>query len=162
VVVLESEINTPMLISSIALKRSPIGESSASFQNLKVYMGTTDLNQLTLNYMGNYDAAGRTLVLSANPYPVMAVSDQWFTVNLDTPYWFNGDDNLIIEFEWSDGEGSIYAWHWTAGTQRAVFGNYGDTTGSDFETSIPHLQLNGTLALEPSTFASIKTGFGQE
>lgn len=159
---LESEINTPMLITSIALKRSPIGEGTASFQDLKVYMGTTDLNQLTLNYMNNYDSAGRTLVLSADPYPVTAVADQWFTVNLNTPYWYNGDDNLIIEFEWSDGEGSIYAWHWTAGSQRAVFGNYGASSGDDFETSIPHLQLNGTLALEPETFASIKAGFGQE
>jgi hypothetical protein len=163
VVVLDSDINNAIQIESVSWKRSPIGVDAATFVDFKIYMGYSTNDQLSGTFLDNYMPGTRTLVFSRPNYPVVAGGPgNWFTTTLDTPFWYSGTNNLLIEFEWSDGEGSIYAYHWNAGTDRAVYGAYGSTTGDGFEATIPHLQLNGTLALEPESFGSIKAGFGQE
>jgi hypothetical protein len=161
--VLDTEINSAIQIQSIGWKRSPTGVDMATFQNFKIYMGYSTNDQLSSTFLDNYIPGTRTLVFSRTTYPVVAGGPgNWFTTTLDTPFWYNGSNNLLIEVEWSDGEGSIYAFHWTAGTDRAIYGTYGSTSADGFENTIPHLQLNGTLDLQPETFGSIKAGFAQE
>jgi hypothetical protein len=162
VVVLDSEINNAIQIQSVGWKRSPVGVDAATFQDFKIYMGYSTNDQLSGTFQNNYISGTRTLVFSRGTYAVVAGgSGNWFTTTLDTPFWYNGSNNLIIEFEWSTGSGSLYIYHWTAGTDRAIYGGYGSTTADGFETTIPHLQLNGTLDLQPETFASIKTEFSR-
>lgn len=159
VVVLESDINSAILIESISWIRAVGGEPHAFFEDMAIYMGSTEIDELTLVYEDNYTPGTRTLVLDAPPsYAVEALNpNDWFTITLDTPYWYDGVNNLIIEIEWSSGLGSLYTWHWDSGSPRKVIGAYGASSGDYVDSTVPNIKLNGTLSLEDSTWSSIKS-----
>jgi hypothetical protein len=160
VVVLASELGSAIRIDELSFQRAVGGEPVATFNDFKMYMGLGAGDQLTTDYMANYISGTRTQVLAASPYSNGAANpNDWFDVVLDSPYWYNGQDNLIIEVEWSSGAGSLYNWQWNGGSDRCVIGAYGASTGSSTESLVPHLILNGTLSLESSTFGAIKAAF---
>lgn len=163
-VVLQGEIDTAMLINSIWLKCCPGYDSTSTFQDLKIYVGLSDLDQLTTNFLGNYIPGTRTLVAEGSPYPISASQDEWFEIPFSQAYSYNGVDNLLLEFEWSTGTRSIYDWQWNAGPQRALFsGNYASFPEGDyFETLIPNLLLDGSVGLDEATLGAIKSGTSEE
>ena len=156
-VVLSEEMDGAMEIEAIALKRHPVSQPQASFQQLTISMGLCATDTLGANYEDNYIPGTKTTVLEANSYIVNApAADEWFFVNFDEPYWYNGEDNLILEFEWPGGTGSLYVYHWFTGENRAVNGGYGSSSGY-LEGNIPNMLLSGTLSFEQTTFGRIKT-----
>jgi hypothetical protein len=159
VVVLDSEIGQAVEVDSISWKRSPWGQDNASFVDLNIYMGLSADDSLGLDFLDNYLPETRTLVFSRTSYTVSAGPDSWYGIALDTPYWYTGQDNLLIEIEWSAGSGSIYSYHWQTGQPRAIAASYGDSTAPGFETTLPHMHLNGTLELEQVSFAAVKSAF---
>lgn len=160
VVVLDSDIGSALTIDQLSWMRSVGGEAMGTFNDFKIYMGLCASDQLTTDYMANYITGTRYLVLSSSQYVNGTPSpNEWFDVVLDTPYWYNGQDNLLIEVEWSSGSGSLYTWQWNGGGARSVIGGYGQSIGSYTESVVPHLMLNGTLALEQTTFGAIKASF---
>ncbi len=161
VVVLASEMGDAMEIESFSWKRSVGGEPFGTFEDFSVYVGLCDSDELTTNYDGNYMSGTRTLVFEGGAgFEIGTPSpNDWFDLTLDTPYWYNGSDNLLIELEWSSGSGSLYTWHWNSGSQRSVIGAYGQSTGDYTESLVPNLRLNGDLALDQSTWAGVKAAF---
>lgn len=158
---LNDQVSSAILIESIGMKRSVIGEPSGSFYNFKIYLGYSNLDQLGMTFLDNYISGTRTLVFSASPYNVNVGPNEWLTTTLDTPFWYSpAIGNLLMEIEWSsESSGSVYMWHYTAGANRAIVGAYGSPTASYAEVTLPHMMLNGVLELEPDTFGSIKASF---
>jgi hypothetical protein len=157
VVVLDSEIGNAMTIQSLKWKRSPFGDDHGSFNDLRIYMGYTTLDALGTTFASNYVAGSRTLVFSGDPYTITGWgSDTWYTTNLDTDFFYNGSNNLLIEMEWSTGSNSIYIYHWDASMGRSVNSStYGASSGT-LDSLVPHLILTGNVDLESETFAFIK------
>jgi len=156
-VVLSEEMDGAMEIDAIALKRHPSSQPQANFQQLTISMGLCETDTLSENYEDNYIPGTKTTVLDASGFTVNApAGDEWFYVNLEEPYWYNGEDNLILEFEWPGGSGSLYVYHWFTGENRAVNGGYGSGSGY-LEGNIPHMLLSGTLSFDQMTFGRIKT-----
>ena len=83
--------------------------------------------------------------------------DEWMIITLDTPFWYNGVDNLIVELEWVGGSNMFYTYMWETGTNRGLMNttNVNSPTGT-LSTEMSELMFDGTLALEPETFGSIK------
>jgi hypothetical protein len=160
VVVLASEIGDAMEIESFSWRRFPSPEDQGTFNDLKVYLGLCNSDTITTTFNDNFMPGTRTLVLSGSPYttPVVPVGG-WFDVVLDTPYWYNGQDNLLIEVEWSSGAGSLYSWSWNGTGTRSIFALYGQSTAAVSEPKVPNLRINGTLDLSQSTFGEIKASF---
>jgi hypothetical protein len=160
VVVLASEIGDAINIESLTWKRFPSPEDQGTFQDLKVYVGLCDTDVLGTTFDDNFMPGTKTLVLSGSPYstPVVPVNG-WFDITFDTPYWYNGQDNLLIEVEWSSGDGSLYSWSWEGSGIRCIFAPYGQSTASVSNPNVPHLRINGTLELSQSTFGGIKASF---
>jgi len=160
VVVLASDIGDAMGIESISWKRSVGGDPEGTFKDFKVYMGLCASDDLSVEYDSNWMSGTKLLVLESSSYTNGATNpNDWFDMTLDTPYWYNGEDNLLIEMEWSTGNGSLYTWHWNGGGARCVIGSYGNSTGDYTESMVPHLKLNGTLSLESTTFGAVKAAF---
>lgn len=155
---LDSEIGNAITIQDLDWKRAPSGTSTATFNNFKIYMGYSTLDVLGNTFLNNYISGSRTLVFSRSSYTVNADANQWFTTTLDTPFFYNGSNNLIIEFEWSSGTESVYIWHWPTGSIRGISGPYGSPDADESEPNIPHLRLSGTLDMGSATFAEIKAG----
>ena len=83
------------------------------------------------------------------------------TIELEESFWYNGSDNLLIEFDWPGGENAIYVWGWVDNdVNRSLNGEYGNSTGEQSWESLL-LRFNGTLSLEPATFGSIKATLGR-
>lgn len=161
VVVLADEINSAISIESISWIRAVGGEPIATFEDLKIYMGVTESDELTVVYEDNYIPGTRTLVFDGSPYHTLEAlnPNDWFYTALDAPYWYSGSGNLIIEIEWKSGEGSLYTWHWDSGTSRRVIGAYGASSGDFVDSEVPNIRLNGVLSLESTTWGRIKSSY---
>ncbi|NOQ22377.1 MAG: hypothetical protein GQ565_06985 [Candidatus Aegiribacteria sp.] len=160
VVVLASEMGNAINIDSFSWKRHVTGASQGTFNDMKIYMGLCSSAELGSTFDDNYISGTRTLVMSASPYTSQSAGpNEWFEFVFDTPYWYNGQDNLLIGIEWSTGSGSVYAWNWNGGTNRCIYGLYGASTALSQNSNVPNLRLNGTLSLTNSTFARIKAAF---
>jgi len=158
--VLAGDIGDAVTIQSFSWKRSPSPNDQGTYNDMSIYMGLCSSDELGTSFDDNYISGTRTLVLSGNPYTtqVVAIND-WFEFILDTPYWYNGQDNLLIEIQWSSGSGSLYVWNWNGGTNRCVHGRYGSSTALVKNSNVPNLRLNGSLSFTNSTFARIKASF---
>lgn len=157
---LSSEIGDAMKIETLSWKRHFSGDPQGTFNDYSLYMGLCSNDELGVNFDDNYISGTRILVMSSSPYTTPSANpNEWFDNILDTPFWYNGEDNLIIEVEWSSGSGSLYSWHWDSGGQRCVIGPYGASSGSETIHNVPNLKLNGVLSLPSSTFGAIKTFF---
>jgi len=160
VVVLASDIGDAIEIESFSWKRSPSPDDHGTFNDMAIYMGLCGSDQLGTTFDDNYIPGTRILVLSGSPYTTQTVGvNEWFEFVFDTPFWYNGQDNLLIEIQWSSGAGSLYSWNWNGGSNRCIYGLYGMATSLVQSSNVPNLRLNGTLSLTNSTFARIKAAF---
>ena len=101
-----------------------------------IYMAHTDLNEHPQNEDGEYsfvDASGLTLVFSG---PVEVV-DQTVTISLDTPFDYNGTQNLIVaghdtmDTGTYDGSGDDFYSSLYDGSSRVALVYYNDVTPPD-------------------------------
>ena len=159
---LASEIGDAIEIETLSWIRSLGGDPQGTYNDYSLYMGLCSSDVLGINFDDNYISGSRTLVMSSSPYTTPpADPNAWFDNILDTSFWYNGEDNLIIEIEWSDGVGSLYTWHWNSSSQRCVIGPYGASNASETTSDVPNIRLNGTLSLSDTTFGQIKAAFIQ-
>jgi len=166
VVVLDSEIGTAITINDLLWKRAPSGHvtDQGFYNDFKIYMGYTTRDILEPDFDSNYVPGSKTLVFSRSTYTLSGlVPDAWFTTPLDTPFFYNGSGNLLIDIEWTSApeSNSIFIWNWnTNQLGRAMFATPEGPTGSPEET-LPYMILGGTNDLESETFARIKTMFAK-
>lgn len=163
VVVLDSEIGTAITIDDLLWKNAPLGEDHGSFNNFRIYMGYTTRDVLESNFDSNYVPDSKTLVFSRATYTLSGlVSGSWFTTELDTPFFYNGSANLLIDIEWTSTPDSmsVYVFNWNTESGRAMFTSPEGPTGSP-EMTVPHMILGGTNDLESETFACIKSMFAE-
>lgn len=157
---LASEIGDAIEIESLSWKRHVSGDPQGIYNDYSLYMGLCSSDVLGTNFDDNYISGSRTLVMSSSLYTTPSAGpNAWFDSILDTAFWYNGEDNLIIEIEWSDGAGSLYTWHWDSSSQRCVIGPYGASNASETSSDVPNIRLNGVLSLSNTTFGQIKAAF---
>ncbi|HOF67284.1 MAG TPA: hypothetical protein PLX54_04875 [Candidatus Fermentibacter daniensis] len=162
-VVLDSEIGTAITINDLLWKRAPMGMDHSSYTNFKIYMGYTTRDILEPDFDSNYVPGSKTLVFSRSTYTLSGLaSGAWFTTALDTPFFYNGSGNLLIDIEWtSSPDGlSVYVFNWNTDVGRSMFSSPAGSTG-DPENFVPHMILGGTNDLESKTFARIKIMFAK-
>ncbi len=132
----------------------------AECDSFTIHMGLCSSDQLSLgSFDENYISGTKTLVYSTDLL-IVSMTDEWPEIELDNPFFYNGTDNLIIEISWNnETHSNIYnVYEWFAGTNRCIVSeNHSDIKSYPF---LPHMKLFGDLALENSTFASIKVELG--
>ena len=157
------EIGTSIEIESISWQRGTTGNTSTSdYSNFRIYLGYCPLDFLGTTFMDNYITNTRTLVHQSDTESISVEEGEWFTIELDSPFWYNGVDNLIMEVVWDSGTGdpSIYGFN-TPMTPTSL--KSASSTGEiGFLSSIRcQFMLLGTEQLENGTFAGIKVLLGQ-
>jgi hypothetical protein len=151
----------PMLIQSIAWQRAgSAGSATGTYNSFKLYVALSSASELTDTYESNYMPGSRTLVYETPTQTMSAGPDEWVTLTLDTPYWYNGTDNLIVEFEWQGGANMFYTYMWPTGANRGLLNKTSlvSPTGT-LSQNMSELRFEGEDALQPLTFAEIKTLF---
>jgi hypothetical protein len=160
VMALDSEIGTAMTIQNLGWQRSAAGgDPSATFTGVKVYMGLCAADELGATFDDNYIEGSRVLVYESASLTVDAGFSEWYTVDLDTPYWYNGNDNLVVEVQWLTGSGTQYYYKWETGAARSVKATSPAAPSGILSTTMSELQLTGTTSLDSATFAEVKCVF---
>lgn len=160
-VVLEEELDGARTIEGFSLMRSG-GSPAMSWEcNVSLYMGLTDLDMLTTDFEGNYSPGTKQLVLEADTLIYGDSLDQWYAIDLDQPFSYPGEGNLILDFVMPEYGGFAYVYNWTAGPARGLYCPIQYAPGVTLVPELPYMLLSGTLALEPGTFGSIKALLGR-
>ncbi len=158
VMALSSEMDGAMTIGSIAWQRGgSAGSTTGYYNSFKLYVGVASTDELTTTFEDNYVPGTRTLVYETASQTMTAGPDEWMTINLDTPFWYNGTDNLVVELVWIGGSNMFYTYKWNAGSNRAL--ENGDDITSPTGTlsqSMSELAFDGPLSLTRYSFGAIK------
>jgi hypothetical protein len=160
-VVLDSEIGSSMTISSIAWQRAPSGSDQGHYYNVMMYMGLCEDDQLSSTFESNWVPDTKTLVFSADTLDLAAGANEWEAVTLDMPYWYDGQQNLLIDLQWSSANTgySFYTWKWETGAARSIKATSLPSPTGILSTQMSELMIEGTLTLDQVTFGEIKAVF---
>ena len=152
-----------MTISQIAVQRySPGDTAEGTFQDFTIRLGLTDQDMLGSSFEDNLIPGTGQTAFYRDSVILVNSPDEWVYFTLDSPFWYNGSDNLIIEFLWSEGyteDSCMYSWHWESGSIRSITGEYDDDTGT-MSSLVIMFRLQGDMTLSNSTFGEIKTILG--
>lgn len=84
-----------------------------TFYNAEILVCPTSLSQLFTNYNDNYQGNSPQTVFSAETLDLNWTNNEWHGIIFDTPYQYNGSDNLIFEFRWQgDNSNAVYVKGW--------------------------------------------------
>lgn len=148
-----------MTIGEVSWHRGGSAGSDTGYYNgFKLYIGLSNGSELTDTYLDNYTAGTRTLVYETPTQMMKAQPDEWMTIALNTPFEYNGTDNLIVEFQWAGGSNMFYTYMWNTGENRALMNktDIGSAKGTLY-TTMSQLMFSSASSLEHHTFAAIKT-----
>ncbi|MBN2586635.1 MAG: hypothetical protein JXA64_09790 [Candidatus Fermentibacteraceae bacterium] len=160
---LEDEIGSPIDIEAISLMRTiQAGATYVTLDTLVIYIGYCSGDELGTGFDGNYSPGTRQLVFWEEDCTISAPEpNQWFQIDLETPFSYSGSGNIIIEYAWPDGYGAVYNWNWTGTVARSLTGEWQSASG--FTTQdCPHILLTYTNGLECTTFGAVKALLGSQ
>jgi len=164
VVVLQEDIETAFEISSIAFE-IPYNVSMSCVKEFYLSMATVENDYLVETFSENYMPGSLVEVYYSDSLVLSEGPAAKLVLELDTPFFYNGEDNLLIDIYYPQGSCWCSNYGWQAGTARCVYdffypGGSGNPTGQTSDW-LPYMVLEGTQSLEQSTFAAIKVMIGR-
>ncbi|MCK5035316.1 MAG: hypothetical protein KAS73_05435 [Candidatus Sabulitectum sp.] len=153
-----TEFSAPMIISSLTFFLAPGAvEDHVTFDEYYVYLGYCSSNELSATYDDNYVNGWKYPVLERTSPITFLETDP--TIYFDTPFFYDpANGNLVFEIAWPNGEDEIYTYTSVTASNTCVYGDYYLSAGDQW-TELPHVLINGDLALANTTFAGIKASF---
>lgn len=130
-----SEFNTAPppqgLITKVYFRRAYAYTNSSTFQNLTVKIGEIPTTQTQFSN-STFITANMQQVFMASTYTIAAGAiDEWFELELDTPFLYDGVSNLVVEMSQSGYTGGVSIRNVLTGTtNRRIHGLVGGTSGS--------------------------------
>lgn len=120
--------SVPALITGFALQPSSTGVRT--FTQVTMKMAHLSAATLSTTFDQNL-AAGAITTMDAANWSWYLTADTWTEVDLQVPFFFNGVDNVVVEFDVQGGSGTAGGM-WREGTHpRLYLGNYaGQATGT--------------------------------
>ncbi len=120
------EIGAPGVITAVAYQATN-DAANAQFNEFEMKLCHTSLNELTSSFSGNYDGNPPELVASADPVVFNTTTDGWFDIPGFQPFDYNGVDNLLIEVQWFNDNGTdLYTWVTNTETYHLLYHKYLD------------------------------------
>lgn len=157
------EIGSAMEIQSISWQRGTSGfSSSGTYNDLRIYLGYSSEDMLSTSFSNNYTPLSRTMVYQNDAGTISAEENEWFELVLDTPFWYNGVDNLILEISWESGTGNPSVYHFDTPMTPVSLKSADPSGDQGFLSSTRSMfMLSGSQDLSPSTFGSVKVILGK-
>lgn len=104
---LKDELQNPMTISRIELYSTHSSQSTGDFYNCRILACETGVASLSTNFEANYDGNAPATVFEADTLSIdwSSSTPGWNGFDLDTPFQYSGDENLIVEFQYLGDNG---------------------------------------------------------
>jgi len=161
VIATSEEIGDAIEVTSLSWHRGTGGTPTSSFTDFNIYLGYCPNETLGTNFADNYSPGSRTLVHHSDNITVAEGTEEWFSIDLDTPFWYNGAENLILEVTWASGAGSVNNYLFTTPMTPVNLKSAIPDGETGFLSSIRcQFMLLGMQQLENGTFASVKVILG--
>ncbi len=163
-VVLQEDIETAIQINSISFVFAWSDVTPSHVIDFTIRMANVESDQLTNTFSENYAPGTLVEVYYTDSLYLEGGVGTELTLELDTPFFYNGQDNLLVDISYPDGECWTRVYNWEAGTARCLRylfmpGGSGSSTGYLFEW-VPYMVFEGTANLDQSTFGAIKLILG--
>ncbi len=160
---MQEDIGTAFQISELSFViHHSYGESYVNEFTLS--MAHVESDQLTETFTANYQPASLVEVYYTDSLDLSGENGDEICLELITPFQYNGQDNLLIDINYPDGNCWTAAYMWEAGSARCLTAMFlpGGSAGStgDLVNWVPYMVLEGTQSLYQSTFGAIKIEFG--
>jgi len=111
--VLASELPGRASFTEVDLLCASPTYDSGIFYDYRLLACHTSLSELTDTYATNYDGNEPDTVTSTSMLELGWVNNQWGRLPFDTPFEYNGQDNLLLEFRWNGDDGrAVYSKGW--------------------------------------------------
>ncbi|MBL7682868.1 MAG: T9SS type A sorting domain-containing protein [Flavipsychrobacter sp.] len=135
--------------------------STSTYSNMTLLIGTTALTPTTWPTGAVPWITGLNSAFFASSYTIPAVTGQWFSFTLTTPFFWDGTSNIIIDV-YSNSAGGIYLDQGSVGGNRRLWGVSTNTNANAGGTGsaalgldiIPGSPCTKTLALPTTNIAS--------
>ena len=153
-----SEFSEAMVVSSITFFKAPgASHNSVTFDELYVDMGYCANSELVATYNDNYINGTKYRVYDSATSVTIQDTDP--TIYFDTPFFYvPANGNLVFEIAWPNGKDEIYTFFSATTGVSTVHGAYDNPVGDPWR-EVPHILINGEMALDQTTFAGIKASF---
>ena len=158
--VLAEEIGTSGIISDVAFQAWN-GETDARFYAWRMMLCRTSLDELTDSFSANYDGNEPQIVSSADPLIITCATDDWLPMPDFTGFSYDGEDNLLIEYQWlSDNSRDVYTWIWATEGCRILYNKKLEEDTGFLEATAHRLRLTfePDIAVEEVSWGVIKAG----
>jgi len=111
----------PIMLDSVQLLCGSDVYNHGIFLNGRVYVCHTTVTELDSVYEVNYAGNTPQAVMSVDTLCLRWKNGDWQGLGFDSPFDYNGADNLILEFRWQgDNDSSVYNLGWYTSGYRAV------------------------------------------
>ncbi|MCU0611031.1 MAG: hypothetical protein MUE60_04475 [Candidatus Eisenbacteria bacterium] len=129
-----------------------------TFNDAQVLLCHTPVSQLTATYADNYGGNTPQTVFAVPTLNIGWTNNEWEGLVFDTPFAYDGLQNLIVEFRWDGDDGnSVYNWGWyPEGGNRVLDGSAPSATTGALRPYLNLLRLHFSGAF--SLLASIDGG----
>lgn len=97
-----TEVGGSGFITTLRLQRTSANAASVTCPNFTVKMGNTSLAALGTTFASNVNTGQGSQVTVLNNATVTVpagAANAWFDIPLTTPYYYNGEANLVVQFE---------------------------------------------------------------
>jgi len=160
---LQEDIGTAFEISSIAYVFT-WPEEISYVTDFTLSMANVENDQLTETFAENYAQGTLVEVYYTDSLFLENGYGTELVLELDAPFFYNGQDNLLIDIYYPSGQCYSLVYNWEAGTARSLSylfppGGSPSTTGYLFEW-VPYMVFEGTQSLEQNTFGAVKVILG--
>jgi hypothetical protein len=133
VLVLSSEMAGPCTLDSVQLLCGSDVYNHGVFLDARVFACHTTVAGLDSVYDANYAGNTPQTVASVDSLYLRWKKGDWQGIGFDSPFDYNGTENIILEFRWQgDNDSSVYNLGWYTPGNRAV-----DAKSSTAQRGIP-------------------------
>ena len=161
---MQEDIGSAFQISAVAFAID-YGTPDSYVEDFTLSMAHVESDQLTETFTANYQSGSLMEVYHTDSLSVSGESGDELFLELHTPFQYNGQDNLLIDIFYPEGNCYSIVFNWVAGPARSLSDTFlpGGSAGSigDLLDWVPYMVFEGIESLEQNTFGAIKVEFGR-
>lgn len=163
VVVLQEDIGTAYEISKVSFVIFSAA-SDSYVEDISLSMAHVESDQLTETFTDNYQPGSLVEVCHMDLLDLSGENGDEILLDLDTPFQYNGQDNLLIDISYPAGSCWTAVYTWDSDPARSLRDGFlpSGSAGSTGELLwwVPYMVFEGTESLEQNTFGAIKIELG--
>lgn len=162
-VVLQEDIGNAFQISEVSFVIHH-ADSDSYVKDFTLSMAHVESDQLTETFTANYQPGSLVEVYHTDSLDLSGENGEEIFLDLDTPFQYNGQDNLLIDINYPEGYCWTAVYIWEAGPARCLSDMFlpGGSAGStgDLFGWVTYIVFEGTVSLDQCTFGAVKIEFG--